>query len=74
MKEMTPYPASLGSGRPHMCTYTNSVVAGDKARGTQVEKVSIHPHASLAPPSLSHSGWGPLTTPSCLSLLLLVLF
>lgn len=71
---MTPYPVSLRSSRSHTYIHTNSVVAGDKARGSQVERVSITLNASPAPPSVPHWGWGPPTTPSYLSPLLLVLF
>lgn len=38
MKEMTLYPASLETGRPHMCTQKNFSGAGETACVIQVER------------------------------------
>lgn len=73
MKEMTPYPESLGSGGSCTRTHTSSAAAGETIRATQAEMVSFPTDTNPAPPPLPPWGWGPPRNPK-LSPLLLAMF
>lgn len=70
MKEMTPYPASLGSGRSHTCADITSVGAGESAHVTQVERGLGPP--TPAQPSSPLTGGGATFHPELSPLLLLM--
>lgn len=73
MKEMTPYPASLGSGRSRMGRYTSSAGAGETVCATQAERVSFPTNCQPHPSSTPSLGVGAAPGPK-LSTLLLAMF